>query len=227
MCEEYKKKGEESMQPVEKVSFSSLGSTLKEFGTTIKKMVPLKQTKQPIIPDDEFNRSDCVPRSSEERTNTAVIKFNEANKERLVAEINRSGEIESVFDKLLPEYLAYKNHELKDFAFTPVSDNVVNASNGKKSVEIRCEILPDGQKQQEVKFDDGSKVNYITFLSDGKLEINGEEFDMPEGTVVETKSVNGRVFSKTIQTPNLKRTVINKPDYIDYAEQMSAPENLS
>lgn len=36
MCEEYKKKGDESMLPIEKVSFSSLGSSLKEFGTTIK-----------------------------------------------------------------------------------------------------------------------------------------------------------------------------------------------
>ncbi len=94
----------------------------------------------------------------------------------------------------------------------------VTSYKGKK-VEIKCKILDDGSKLQEVTFDDGSQVKYITFLKGGKMDINGEEFEMPVGTIVETKSANGRVFSQLIQTPDMQKKVINKPEYIDEAEK--------
>lgn len=88
-----------------------------------------------------------------------------------------------------------------------------------KSFKITCKILDDGNKLQEINFDDGSQIKYITFTKNGKTKINGEEFEMPEGTIIETKSVNGRVFSQLIQTPDMPRKVINKPEYLDRAEQ--------
>ena len=95
----------------------------------------------------------------------------------------------------------------------------LNSYKGKK-VEIKCKILDDGSKLQEVNFDDGSQIKYITFLKGGKLDINGEEFEMPVGTIVETKSANGRVFSRLIQTPDMTKKVINKPAYLDEAEKV-------
>ena len=91
--------------------------------------------------------------------------------------------------------------------------------NKEKQVKIKCNVLEDGSKQQEIYFDDGSQIKYITFTKGGKMKINGDEFEMPEGTVVETKSVNGRVFSQLIQTPDMQRNVINKPEYLDRAAE--------
>lgn len=95
-------------------------------------------------------------------------------------------------------------------------------SNKEKSFKITCKILDDGNKLQEINFADGSQIKYITFTKVGKMEINGEEFEMPEGTIIETKSVKGRVFSRLIQTPDMPKTVINKPEYLDKAEQVLA-----
>ena len=202
---------------VEKVSLSNVRTALKEFGSSVKKVVPFKQTKQPVLPEDEFNRSGSEPRSSEERTNTVVIKYNEANKDRLVAEINRSGEIESVYDKLLPEYAAYQNPELTDL--TAVSADTFSASYRGNPVEIKSKTLEDGNKQYEINFGDGSQISYVSFSKNGKKEIYGEEFKMPRGTVVETKSANGRVFSQLIQLPGVQRNSINKPEYLNKIEQ--------
>ena len=198
---------------IEKVSLSNVRTALREFGSTVKSIVPFKHTKQLNFHEDEFHRSDSEPRSSEERTNTAVIKYNEANKDRLVAEINRSGEIESVYDKLLPEYAAYQNPALTDL--TAVSADTFSASNRGNPVEIKYKALENGNLEYKINFGDGSQINYVSFSKSGKMEIYGEEFKMPRGTVVETKSANGRMFSQLIQLPRMQRNIINKPEYLD------------
>ena len=43
---------------------------------------------------------------------------------------------------------------------------------------------------------------------------------MPAGTILEVKSVNGRVFSQLIQTSDMKINVVNKPEIIDKAEEI-------
>ncbi len=206
---------------IDNVSLSSVSTALRDFGTTVKNILPRKKKidKQSSGSGDKFAaNSDSEPRTEEERTRTAVMKANEANRERLVAEINRSGEIDSVYDKLLPEYSAYQNPELKDF--TPVSSDTVTALFRKKQVEIKFSTTEDDNKQQDIKFADGSQISYITFTKDGKMKINEEEFEMPEGTIIETKSINGRVISQFIQTPDIQRKVINKPEYLDEAEEV-------
>lgn len=204
---------------IDNVSFSAVGTTLKEFGATVKRIFPRKQPKGATTggSNDKFNRSDAEPRSEEERTRTAVIKSNEANKERLVAEINRSGEIDSIYDKLLPEYFAYQNPELADF--TPIAADTVTTTYKKKQVEIKFSETDDGNKQQEITFSDGSKINYIIFTQNGKIKINEEEFEMPEGTIIETKTINDRIISQLTQTPDMQRKVINKPEYLEKAEE--------
>ena len=203
---------------IEDISLSDVKTTLKKFGSSVKCVVPRKQSKHSGDSRDEFKHSDSKPRSSEERTNTAVMKSNEANNVRLVAEINRSAEIESVYEKLLPEYTAYINPELKDL--THASADVVSASYKGKPVEIKCKVLDDGNKQQEIKFHDGSQISYVSFPKGDTIKINEEEFEIPVGTIIETKSANGRVFSQLIQIPNMKVKVINKPEYLDTAEKL-------
>ena len=204
----------------ENISLSDLKTTLRGFSSTVKSIVPRKQKRRNQDNGDEFNYSDSEPRSSEERTNTAVMKSNEANQLRLVAEINRSAEIDSIYEKLLPEYMAYINPELNDL--TSVSPDIVSASYKKKPVEIKCKALDDGNKQQEINFADGSQVSYVSFAKSGNMKINDEEFELPVGTIVETKSANGRVFSQLIQIPGMQRQVINKPEYLDKAEFLAA-----
>ena len=206
-------------------SVSSVIIAIKDFFLTLKNFILHKQVNknQTPVSSNKLPSSGSEPRTQKERITAAVIKSNEANKERLIAEINRSGEIDSVYDKLLPEYSAYKNLELKDVMFTPVSSDTVNASYKGKSIEIRFYDLNDGNKLQEIKFEDGSQIGYITYINGGKIKINEEEFEMPAGTVVETKTVKidkgSRVFSQFIQIPDAQRKVINKPEYIDIAEQ--------
>ncbi len=207
---------------IDNISFTDVKTTIREFGSRVSLLVPRKPRRQArwLYDDtgDEFNYSDSKPRSSEERTCTAVMKSNEANIVRLAAEINRSAEIDSVYEKLLPEYTAYINPELNDLV--SASSDVVSASYKKKPVEIKCKALDDGIRQQEISFNDGSQISYVSFSNGGKMRINEEEFEMPVGTVVETKSVNGRVFSQLIQIPGMQRRVVNKPEYLDKAEQI-------
>ena len=204
---------------IESVSFS-IGNAFKEIGSTVKNIIILRRkSKQDIAPqDDEFEYSNSEPRSAEERTNSAIEKFNEANEERLIAEINRSGEIESVYDILLPEYCAYITPELDDLI--PVSSDTVYASYRGKPVEIKFNTLDNGNTVQEIIFEDGSKIRYETFSTDGKMTINAEEFEMLSGTIIETKSANDRVFSQLIQTPYMQRKIIKKPEYLHKAEHM-------
>lgn len=177
-------------------------------------------TKIPLFRknDNPIASSNQEPRSSEEKTDSAVKKANEANNNRMIAEINRSAEIDSPYAKLLTSYAAYNSPELTDF--TKASDDTVYASYKRKSVEIKFSTSEDEKKQQDVIFDDGSQINYTTYLKDGKIKLNEEEFDIPSGTVVETKYVDGRMFSKLIQLPNMQKKVANIPEYLNNAEQL-------
>ena len=117
------------------------------------------------------------------------------------------------------------NPDFGDLTFTPISANTATAIYKGKPVEVRCKILNDGNKQPKIKFEDGSRIKYITFSNDGEMKINGEEYEMPAGTIVEIKSVNDRVFSQLIQTPEMQRQIINKPEYLDNAEQVLTTYN--
>lgn len=110
---------------IENVSLSTQ-SFLKNIGGTQKRKGFKWPNKNNLFPKgDELKHSEAGSRSAEERTKSAVMKSNEANKERLIAEINRSGEIDSVYDKLLLEYGAYKNPEINDLVFTPISSDTI------------------------------------------------------------------------------------------------------
>jgi hypothetical protein len=137
--------------------------------------------------------------------------YNSAN--RLIAEINRSAEPDSSFyEMLLPGYAAYKNPELSDLNFLP--ENMISATYKGKPVQIKISGIDDEKEVQEINFIDGSHICYVTFLKEGKMNINEEEFDMPTGTVVESKFVNDRMFSQLIQLPNMTRKVVAKPEYL-------------
>ena len=127
----------------------------------------------------------------------------------------------------MQEYNAYKNSVLDGLEFTPVSEDTVSALYKGKQVGIRCKVLEDGNKQNEINFEDGSQISYISYSQGGKINIYGEEFEVPTGTILETKSVNGRVFSKLIQTPNMQRNVVNIPEVIEQAEQALNSYNAS
>lgn len=115
------------MVRIENVSLLSVKTALSNFGSTVKKIVPNNwiNQNQPPVKNDEFKNTGSDPIPPEKRILAAVIKSNEANKERLIAEINRSGEFDSVYDKILPEYQAYKNPELLDVTFNPISSDTV------------------------------------------------------------------------------------------------------
>lgn len=212
------------MNRIENVSLSPVKTAITNFlGSTVKRIVPYNKENTNQTSGgtgDGFNYSDSTPLPSDKRTKNAIVKSNEANKERLTAETNRSGEIDSVYEKLLPEYNAYKNPDFNDLEFTRVSDDTLSAAYKKKSFDITCKTLENGNRLQEIKFNDGSHIKYEIFAQGGKMKINGEEFEMPAGTIVETKSANDRVFSQLIQTPDMERNVINKPQYLDKAEQI-------
>ena len=209
------------MVNIENVSLSPVRTALSNFGSNLKRIIPNKivNNNQNHDTGDKLQRSNYEPIPAEQRLEAAIIKYNESNKERLVAEINRSGEIDSVYDKVLLEYGAYKNPDLKGLTFTPVSENTVTTKYQGKPVEIVFNVFEDGKDQQEINFEDGSQIKYITFYKSGKMDINGEEFEMPEGTIVEIKSANGRTFSQLIQTPDMQRKVIEMPEGLDEAKQ--------
>lgn len=160
-------------------------------------------------------------RTSEERTTRAVINHNVLNEQKLVAATNYFAELDNEY-QLLQEYGAFRKYELDNVVFEPVSADTVSAMNGRKQVEIKCKTIDDKTKLHEINFADGSQLCYVSFLKGGKIEINGEEYDMPEGTIIEKKSVNGKVISELIQTPELQRTFIKHPEVFDKVEQVLA-----
>ena len=211
------------MTQVQNVTLSSIRTAISNFGSSVKGMVtPYRRVNnnQSSATGDEFQYSDSKPRTSEQRAKSAVEKNNAANEKRLIAEINKSAEFDNIYDKLLQEYRAYSNPELNDANFSPVSEDTISAQYRGKQVRVKFNTLEDGSKQHQVNFNDGSKVDYITYTNGGKRNINGEEFELPAETIVETKSVNDRVFSQLIQLPNAQRKVVNKPEYLDKAEQI-------
>lgn len=214
------------MAEITNISLTTIRTALNSFGTSVKGMVsPYRRTvRKPAeaATGDEFQYSDSKPRTSEQRAKSAVEKNNAANEKRLIAEINKSAEFDNIYDKLLQEYRAYSNPELNDAKFNPVSEDTVSAEYRGKQVRVKFNTLEDGSKQHQVNFNDGSKIDYVTYTNGGKRNINGEEFELPSGTVVETKSVNDRVFSQLIQLPNTQRKVVNKPEYLDKAEEIIA-----
>ena len=206
---------------IERVTFSTLNNNLHNFIANI--LPPKKIKKYSNIDDDEFTATNSEPRSSEARTNAAVKKSNEANNYRLIAEINRSAEPDSSsYEMLLPGYAAYKNPELSNLNYSP--ENVISATYKGKPVQIKISDIDDEKEVQEISFNDGSQICYVTFLKEGKMNINEEEFDMPSGTVVESKFVNDRMFSQLIQLPNMTRRVVAKPEYL--SKKQISRENI-
>lgn len=205
---------------------STISTNLNKFGLMMKKLPgSIKRKNYSPEQGDEFTYSGKAPLSPEKRLYAAVRKFNAANDMRIVAETNYFAELYHNYN-LLQEYNAYKNPELSDLTFIPVSEDTVSATYKKKPVEIKCMVLENGSKQYEINFEDDSRISYVLFSEGGKAEINGEEFEMPAGTILENKSVDGRVFSKLIQTPDMRREIINIPKVIGRAEQILSSYNM-
>ncbi len=206
---------------IENVSLSPVRTAIEKFATNVKKTLPYnRENKNPSdSKNDEFTHSDPNSVSEQKRTEAAIKKSNSDNEQRIAAEINISADLNNnYYDKLLQLYRAYNNSDLKGLTFTPVSEDTAIATYKGKNIEIKSTILEDGNKQQEINFDDGSHISYLTFTNGGKMKINEEEFQLPAGTIVETKSVNGRVFSKLIQSPDEQKKVVNLPEYLTDAE---------
>jgi len=171
--------------------------------------------------EQKNENTNASARTNEERTTRAVINHNVLNEQKLVAATNYFAELDNEY-QLLQEYGAFRKYELDNVVFEPVSADTVSAMNGRKQVEIKCKTIDDKTKLHEINFADGSQLCYVSFLKGGKMEINGEEYDMPEGTIIEKKSVNGKVISELIQTPELQRTFIKHPGVFDKVEQVLA-----
>lgn len=205
---------------IENVSLSPVKTAIQNFKTTVKKMVSFKgeNNNQSSEKDDKFQHTGTEPLSTEERRQAAVRKFNGENEKKHDIITNLCAENNDY--KLLQEYTAYRNPEFKDLVFTPVSENKVTTTYKRKPVEIEFNILDDGNKTYEINFHDGSKIRYVIFSEGGEKKINGEEFEMPAGTIVETRTIDDKVeFSELIQTPDMQRQVINLPEGLDKAEE--------
>lgn len=209
------------MVQIENVSLSPVKTAIEKFKTKANKMIPYKrENKNPTSGSnkDGFSHSDANPVSEQERAGAAIKKSNVGNEQRIAAEINISADFHNnYYEKLLQEYRAYNNPDLKGLTFTPESEDTAIATYKGKNIEIKSTIREDGSKLQEINFDDGSKISYLTFTNGGRMKINEEEFQMPEGTIVETKSVNGRMFSQLIQSPDMQKTVVTMPQYLNNA----------
>ena len=203
-----------SVTPIESKNFNYFRSGIKQFH------YKLTHKKYPSEQADEFAYSGKEPTDPQKRLKSAITKFNTSNDMRLVAETNYFAELYLHDYMLLQEYNAYKNPELSNLTFTPTSaDTVVSAYKG-KPIKINYKVFEDGSKHYTINFDDNSQINYILFYKSGKMDINGENFEMPEGTILETKSVNGRVFSKLIQTPDMRKNIVSLPEVVKKAEQI-------
>lgn len=197
-----------------------VSSALNNFTLAVKKKLPYNFKNKPVDEGaDEFKNSGSELRPTGERLKAAVTKFNGENELRIVAKTNRFAEPDNDY-RLLQEYMAYKNPELKDLDITALSDAAVTATYRKKQVAIQRNVSDNGSKEYEINFEDGSKIKYVSFAGGEKIEINGEEFEMPPGTIYEEKSAHGEVFSRLIQTPDMRRNVITMPAILDKAEQI-------
>ena len=162
------------MQGSDDISISPIAKALSTIGFAMNNVIPNKfvvKKNQPPQKDDEFKHSGSDPLPPEERLEAAVKKFNAANELRLVAETNYFAELDNDYN-LLQEYHAYKNPELNQLKFNPVSKDTVTATLKGKQIEIKCKMLEGGSKQHEINFDDGSRINYTTFAEGGKMKIN-------------------------------------------------------
>ncbi len=120
------------MDNIPGVSFPQIKSAFKNLRNAIKERIsPYSQpysNNQGTTSDDFTYNDNEEARSDEERLLAATVKSNRDNANLTLAELNRSGEIDSVYDKLLPEYAAFKNPEIKFTEFTPVSADTVIAT---------------------------------------------------------------------------------------------------
>jgi len=152
------------------------------------------------------------------RIDGAVRKFNASNEQRIIAATNLFAEFDNDY-KLLQEYSAYKTPDFKDAEFTRISSDTISTAYKGKPVEIKLSTQNNGNELREINFKDGSQISYVTFSDGEKMGINGEEFEMPAGTVLETRSVQGKVFSRLIQTPDMLGKIVNMPEELNDIEQ--------
>lgn len=189
-----------------KISFNSIKTAIqKRFS---------KETED--INDKKPENTALIP--SKERLESAVKKLNASNEQRIVATSNYFAELDNDY-QLLQEYVAFRNPNLENLSFQVISPDTVSAVCGRKQVEIKCTTPNNETKLHEINFADGSQLRYVSYLKDGKMEINGEEYEIPSGTLVETKSVQGKVISKLIQIPGMQRVFIDQPNIFEKVEQ--------
>ena len=213
------------MVHITNVMFPHVSNALQKFGARVKGIVPKKpidngnnKNKNSSNPN-EVEHSDIQPQTPQEKTDGAVKKFNASNEQRIIAATNSFAEIDNDC-MLLQEYCAYRNADFKNTTFTPVSEDTISGKYRGKDVEIKLTDNNDGKQTQEINFEDGSKISYLIYSENGKMDINGEEFEMPAGTIVETKTAQGKVFSKLIQTPDMARTVVELPIMPDSVQEI-------
>ncbi len=213
------------MVHITNVMFPHVSNALQKFGARVKGIVPKKpidngnnKNKNSSNPN-EVEHSDIQPQTPQEKTDGAVKKFNASNEQRIIAATNSFAEIDNDC-MLLQEYCAYRNADFKNTTFTPVSEDTISGKYRGKDVEIKLTDNNDGTQTQEINFEDGSKISYLIYSENGKMDINGEEFEMPAGTIVETKTAQGKVFSKLIQTPDMARTVVELPIMPDSVQEI-------
>ena len=181
------------MVHITNVMFPHVSNALQKFGARVKGIVPKKtidngnnKNKNSSNPN-EVEHSDIQPQTPQEKTKGAVKKFNAANEQRVIAATNSFAEIDNDC-MLLQEYNAYRTVNFKNTTFTVVSEDTISGKYRGKDVEIKLKDNDDGTQTQEINFEDGSKISYLIYSENGEMDINGEEFEMPAGTIVETKT---------------------------------------
>lgn len=199
----------------------TLKSAFGNFTSIVKKMpcnfANKNQAKQGT---DEFKHSGSDPIPPEVRLKSTANKMNAENLGPIrVAETNYFANLDNDY-QLLQEYIAYKDPELNNLKFiTATNDTVEFTSEKGKSVKIKHTILEDKSKQYEINFDDGSQITYILFSEGVKMNIYGEEFEMPDGSFTKIQSVGNRKFCQLIQVPGTS-VVINKPEIIGKVDEI-------
>ena len=210
----------------EKITISpTVKTAFQNFRTAVKRLPHMQSNKSHKTDEnDAYMSSGEDPLPPDKRLRAAATKLNAENELTLAVVTNYCAELDNNLN--LPQmYSAYQNYKLDDLELTPTSENTVQTSYKGKQIEIKYSLLDDGSKQYEINYEDGSKVKYVSFAQGSKMEINGEEFEMPQGAVLEEKSIPGKVFSKLIQTPDMRRNFINMPDILNEAEQTLKTNN--
>lgn len=210
----------------EKITISpTVKTAFQNFRTAVKRLPHMQSDQSPERnEDDKFEHSGSDPLPPDKRLRAAATKLNAENELTLAVVTNYCAEPDNNY--MLPQmYSAYRNPKLDGLELTPTSADTVTASNKGKQIEIKYNLLDNGSKQYEINYEDGSKVKYVSFAQGSKMEINGEEFEMPEGAILEEKSIPGKVFSKLIQTPDMRRNFINMPEILNEAEQTLKTHN--